>query len=66
MQAKPIPLQNHHFGSKIKIPKNMSKSIVQVTYSCSVQKTAKKKKYIREMSVFFLAVFCKEQAVSHL
>ena len=36
-------MQNPHFGSKIKIPENMSKSIVQISYSCSVQKTARKK-----------------------
>ena len=42
------PLQNHHFGSKIKIPKIMTQFILQVIYSCSVQKTAwKKPKYSR-------------------
>ena len=35
------PMENGQFGSKIKIPKNMSKSIVQIIYSCSVQKTAR-------------------------
>ena len=35
-------MQNPHFKSKIKIPKNMSKSIVQIIYSCSVQKTTPK------------------------
>ena len=35
-------MQNPHFGSKIKIAKNMSKSIVQIIYSCSVQKTSPK------------------------
>ena len=30
------------FASKIKIPKNMSKSILQIIYSCSVQKTDRK------------------------
>ena len=39
---KAIPMQNPHFGSKIKIPKLMSKSVLQVIYSCSVQKTAPK------------------------
>ena len=37
------PLQNPHFGSKIKIPKNMSKCILQVIWSCSVQKNLSKK-----------------------
>ena len=32
-------MQNPHSGSKIKIVKNMSKSILQIIYSCSVQKT---------------------------
>ena len=35
-------MENHHLSSKIKIPKNMSKSILQIIYSCSVQKTAPK------------------------
>ena len=35
-------MQNPHFGSKIKIQKNMSKSILQIIYSCFVQKTAPK------------------------
>ena len=35
-------MQNPYFGSKIKIPKNMSKSILQNIYSCFVQKTARK------------------------
>ena len=45
-------MQNPHFGSKIKIPKNMSKSILQIIYSCSVQKTAPKNtKYSRNGSI---------------
>ena len=35
-------MQNPEFGSKIKIPKNMSKYIPQIIYSFSVQKTAPK------------------------
>ena len=46
-------MQNPHFGSKIKIPKNMSKSILQIIYSCSVQKsTPKKSKYSRKESIW--------------
>ena len=46
-------MENPHFGSKIKIPKNMSKSILQFTQSCSVQKTARKNtKYSRNESIF--------------
>ena len=41
-------MQNPHFGSKIKIPKNMSKSILQIIYSCSVQKNRSKKDQIFE------------------
>ena len=45
-------MQNPHFGSKIKIPKTMSKSILQIIYSCSVQKTAPKDtKYSRNESI---------------
>ena len=35
-------MQNPHFGSKINISKHMSKSILQIISSCSVQKTAPK------------------------
>ena len=35
-------MKNSQFGSKIKIPKNMSKSIPQIIYTCPVQKTARK------------------------
>ena len=38
---------------KIKIPKNMSKSILQIIQSCSVQKTAEKRLDIREMRQFW-------------
>ena len=45
-------MQNPHFGSKIKIPKNMSKSILQITSTCSLQKTASKNtKYSRNESI---------------
>ena len=45
-------MQNPHFGSKIKIPKNMSKSILQMISSCSVQKIAPKNtKYSRNESI---------------
>ena len=45
-------MQNPHFGSKIKIPKNMSKSILQMISSCSVEKTAPKNtKYSRNESI---------------
>ena len=45
-------MQNAHFGSKIKIPKNMWKFILQIIYSCSVQKTAQKNtKYSRNESI---------------
>ena len=45
-------MQNPHFGSKIKIPKNMSKSILQIIYSCSMQKaTPKNTKYSRNESI---------------
>ena len=36
------PLQNNHFGSKIKIAKKVPKTTLQPDYSCSMQKTAPK------------------------
>ena len=47
-------MQNSYFGSKIKILKNMSKSILQIIYSCSVKKKKRSKKTtnIREMRHF--------------
>ena len=49
-------MQNPHFGSKIKIQKNMSKSILQIIYSCSVQKTAPKNtKYSRKENILKIA-----------
>ena len=57
-------MQNPHFGSKIKIPKNMSKSILQIIYSCSVQKTAPKNtKYSRNESIFKIGQHAK--AIAH-
>ena len=35
-------MQNAYFASEIKIPRNMSNSILQLMSSCSVQKTAPK------------------------
>ena len=40
--GKAIAHAKSSIGSKIKIPKKMSKSILQIIYSCSVQKTAQK------------------------
>ena len=57
---KSVIMQNPHFGSKIKIPKNMSKSILQIIYSCSVQKTAPKNtKYSRKSEHFENRPSCK-------
>ena len=57
-------MQNHHFGSKIKIPKNMSKSILQIIYSCSLQKTAPEKtKYSTHESIFKIGHHAK--AIAH-
>ena len=44
-------MENPHFGSKIKIPKSMLKSILQI-HSCSVEKTAPKNtKYSRKETI---------------
>ena len=49
-------MQNSHFWSKIKIPKNMSKSILQIISSCSLQKTAPKNtKYSRNETILKLS-----------
>ena len=45
-------MKNLHFGSKIKIPKNMSKSILKIIPNSPVQKTAPKNtKYSRNESI---------------
>ena len=47
------PLQNHHFGSKIKIPKKVRKTTFQPGYSCSMQKAApRKNEYWKNEAVF--------------
>ena len=57
-------MQNPHFGSKIKIPKNLSKSILQIIPSCSVQKTAPKNtKYSRNESILKIGHHAK--AIAH-
>ena len=57
-------MQNPHFGSKIKIPKNMSKSILQIIYSCSVQKTAPKNTtYSRNETILKIGYHAK--AIAH-
>ena len=42
------PMQNPHFGSKIKIQRNMTKSFLQMILSCYVQKNRSKKHEIFE------------------
>ena len=57
-------MQNPHFGSKIKIQKNMSKSILQIIYSCSVKKIPPKNtKYSRNETIFKIAHHAK--AIAH-
>ena len=57
-------MQNPPFGSKIKIPKNMSKSILQIIYSRSVQKTAPKNTtYSRNETILKIAHNAK--AIAH-
>ena len=57
-------MQNPHFGSKIKIPKNKSKSILLIIYSCSLQKTAPKNtKYSRYETIFKIGHHAK--AIAH-
>ena len=62
--AKAIAHANRDFGSKIKIPKNMSKSILQIIYSYSAQKTAPKNtKYWRNESI--LKIDHHAKAIAH-
>ena len=57
-------MQNPHFGSKNKIPKIMSKSVLQVIYSCSVQKTAPKNtQYSRNETILKMGDHAK--AIAH-
>ena len=58
-------MQNPHFGAKIKIPKNMSKSIQQIIYSCSFQKPGPKNtKYSRNESIMKINHHAK--AIAHV
>ena len=57
-------MQNSHFGSKIKIPKSMSKSNLKIIYSCFVQKIAPKKtKYSRNETILKIGHHAK--AIAH-
>ena len=57
-------MQNPQFGSKIKIPTNMSKSILQIISSCFVQKAARKNaKYWRNGSILKIGHHAK--AIAH-
>ena len=57
-------MQNPHFGSKIKIPKNMSKFIVEMIKSSSLQKTAAKNtKYSRNETILKIRHHAK--AIAH-
>ena len=57
-------MQNPHFGSKIKIPKNMSKSILEIISSCLLQKPAlKNTKYSRNETI--LKINHHAKAIAH-
>ena len=57
-------MQNLHFGSKIKIPKNMSKSILEIISSCLLQKPAlKNTKYSRNETI--LKINHHAKAIAH-
>ena len=57
-------MQNPHFGSKVKISINMSKFILQIIYSCSVQKTPPKStKYSRNETTLKIGHHAK--AIAH-
>ena len=64
IMQRPQPMQNPTFGSKIKIPKNMSKSILQIIQKFSVQKTAPKTtKYSRNEIILKISHHAK--AIAH-
>ena len=50
--TKAIAHQNPYFGSKLKIPKSMPKSILQITYNCCLKKPFQKISNIRKMGAF--------------
>ena len=53
-------MQNAHFGSKIKIAENMSKFIVEMIKSCSLQKAANKNtKYWRNETILKIGHYAK-------
>ena len=57
-------MQNPHFASKIEFPKIMSKSILQIIYSCSVQNTAPKNtKYSKNKTILKITHHAK--AIAH-
>ena len=57
-------MQNPHFGSKINIPKTVSKSILQIISSFSAQKTAPKNtKSSRNETIFKICQRAK--AIAH-
>ena len=57
-------MQNPHSKSKIKILKNLSKSNLQIIYSCSVQKPAPKNtKYSRNETILKIGHHAK--AIAH-
>ena len=59
-------MKNFHFGSKIKIPKNMSKSVLQIISSCSVKKTAAKNtKYSRNETILKIGHHAKAIALAN-
>ena len=58
------PMQNPKLGSKVKIPKNVSKSILQIISSCSAQKTAPKNtKFSRNKTILKIGHYPK--AIAH-
>ena len=53
-------MANAHFGSKIKIPKNMLKSILQIIYTSCMQKAAgKNTKYSRNKTILKIGFHAK-------
>ena len=58
-------MQNPHFGSKIKIPKNMSKSILKSFTVVLCEKPLQKTLNIREMRAFSKSAIMHAKAIAH-
>ena len=57
-------MQNDHFGSKTKIAKDISKSILQINWSCSVKKIFQNRRIIPKNKTI-LKIVDYRKAIAH-